>query len=142
MVRHHRDTVRFRDEERKQNATRQSRQREETHMAAYFSANNSVNNNNWQLYKLGDDQSVTQWTAINNMGVGFGFLPLDPTLFNNAVWYDGNTATQGRQLYRLLPDGSFTLWTPINPGGGGLFPDPIPNPNPPPVDVDLTVFNN
>src|SRR5262249_8378075 len=111
-------------------------------MAAYFSANNSVNNNNWQLYKLGDDQSVTQWTAINNMGAGFGFLPLDPTLFNNAVWYAGNTATQGRQLYRLLPDGSFTLWTALNPGGGGLFPNPIPNPNPLPVDTDLTVFNN
>jgi hypothetical protein len=112
-------------------------------MAAYFSANNSVNNNNWQLYKLGDDQSVTQWTAINNMGAGFGFLPLDPTSFNNAVWYDGNSASQGRQLYRLLPDGSFTLWTAINPGGGGLFPDPLNPINPmAPVDEDLTVFNN
>src|SRR5262249_32331043 len=112
-------------------------------MAAYFSANNSVLNNNWQLYKLGDDQSVTQWTAINNMGAGFGFLPLDPTLFNNAVWYDGNTATQGRQLYRLLPDGSFTLWTALNPGGGGLFPDPL-NLLPPLLNAfdDLTVFNN
>src|SRR5262249_10389108 len=112
-------------------------------MAAYFSANNSVNNDNWQLYKLGDDQSVTQWTAINNMGAGFGFLPLDPTLFNNAVWYDGNAGgVEGRQLYKLGADGSFTLWTALNPGGGGLFPDPIPNPPPVPVAVDLTVFNN
>ena len=104
-------------------------------MAAYFSANNSVNDNNWQLYKLGDDQSVTQWTAINNMGAGFGFLPLDPTLFNNAVWYDGNSATQGRQLYRLLPDGTVTMWTAINSGGGGLFPI-IPNPIPiPPLSL-------
>src|SRR5262249_51465697 len=101
-------------------------------MAAYFSANNSVNNNNWQLYKLGDDQSVTQWTAINNMGAGFGFLPLDPTLFNNAVWYDGNSgAAGGRQLYKLGADGSVTLWTALNPGGGGLFPNPIPQPQPP-----------
>ena len=108
-------------------------------MAAFFSASNVV----FQLYKLGDDQSVTQWTAINNMGAGSGFLPLDATFFNNAVWYDGNNGAGGRQLYKLGADGSFTMWTAINPGGGGLFPDPL-NSLPPLLNAfdDLTVFNN
>src|SRR5262249_42508939 len=99
-------------------------------MAAFFSAANVT----FQLYKLGDDQSVTQWTAINTGGLGL--TPFDLTAFDGNVWFDGDTG-QGRQLYKLGFDGSVTKWTAL---GGGLFPDPFN----PPTDVseDLTVFND
>src|SRR5262249_13206282 len=44
------------------------------------------------------------------------------TDFNNAMWFDGQTATQGIQLYKLGFDGSVTRWTALNTGGGGLNP--------------------
>src|SRR5262249_29250593 len=78
-----------------------------------------------QLFKLGVDQSVTQWTAIANL------TPNDLTEFNGNVWFGGNTAAQGVQLYKLGFDGSVTQWTAINPGGGGLA-----------LPFDLTVFND
>jgi hypothetical protein len=94
--------------------------------SAFFTAFN--NNSQWQLYKLGNDQSVTLWTAIN--AGTFGFDPFDLTEFNGNVWFDGLNATEGRQLYKLGFDGSVTQWTAINPAPfGGLFPR------------DLTVFN-
>src|SRR5262249_58443170 len=49
-----------------------------------------------------------------------GLVPSNLTDFNNAMWFDGNTAAQGNQLYKLGFDGSVTQWTAINPGGGGL----------------------
>src|SRR5262249_57211540 len=70
-----------------------------------------------QLYKLGNDGSVTKWTALNTGG---GLVPSKLTDFNNAMWFDGNTAAQGNQLYKLGFDGSVTQWTAINPRGGGL----------------------
>jgi len=84
----------------------------------------------FQLYKLGFDGSVTQWTTINpslfvpNQDPGF-------TTFNNALWFDGFTGAQGFQLYKLGFDGSVTQWTAINPS---LF---VPNQTP-----GFTTFNN
>src|SRR5262249_26415227 len=74
-----------------------------------------------QLYKLGHDGSVTKWTAINpngapGPGVGPGLDPGQFTEFNGALWFDGNTGTQGRQLYKLGFDGSVTKWTAANSG--------------------------
>ena len=90
-------------------------------MAAYFSAFSNASGN--QLYKLGFDESVTKWTDP-----GFSLNPSDLTFFNNAVWFDGNTASaNGNQLYKLGFDGSVTKWTAI---GANLAP------------FDLTVFNN
>src|SRR5262249_2855586 len=91
-------------------------------MAAYFSATNA---SGVQLYKLGFDGSVTQWTA--NPGSGGGLDPQDLTFFNNAVWFGGDTPANGFQLFKLGNDGSVTTWTSI---GNALDP------------VDLTVFNN
>jgi len=56
----------------------------------------------FQLYQLGADQSVTQWTAIGDVGAPGGFNPLDLTEFNGAVWFEGFTGlfTVG-QLYKL-----------------------------------------
>src|SRR5262245_50604386 len=117
-----------------------SPRQEEAHMSAFFSASN----NGWQLYKLGDDQSVTQWTA-DAIGAVRPLNPFDLTAFNGSVWFDGDTGGgQGRQLYRLGSDGSVTLWTaiiginPIPMAPNGLFPDPFDLPF---LD-DLTVFNN
>jgi len=84
----------------------------------------AFNGSTSQLYKLGADQSVTQWTAIDNL------TPVDLTEFNRNVWFGGNTATQGNQLYKLGFDGSVTKWTAINTAGGGLQP------------IDLTDFSD
>src|SRR5262249_45584866 len=89
--------------------------------SAFFQA---FNGSTTQLYKLGADQSVMQWTAIDNLS------PFDLTEFDGNVWFGGNTATQGNQLYKLGFDGSVTKWTATNPAGGGLDP------------IDLTVFND
>src|SRR5262249_27759474 len=109
-------------------------------MAAFFSASN----NGWQLYKLGEDQSVTQWTA-DAIGAVRPLNPFDLTAFNGSVWFDGDTGGgAGRQLYKLGSDGSGTQWTaiiginPIPMAPNGLFPDPFDLPF---LD-DLTVFNN
>ena len=81
-----------------------------------------------QLYKLGNDQSVTQWTAIPD------FIPRAGntsqfTVFQNAMWFTANAPSQGGQLYKLGSDGSLTQWTSINPGGGGLSdPGSMPPP--------------
>jgi hypothetical protein len=91
-----------------------------------------------QLYKLGSDGSVTQWTAIPGRfgGLNAGNL----TVFNGALWFTGETSANGNQLYKLGDDGSVTQWTSI-----GTNLDPIPvstaadgsNPNAP-----LSVANN
>src|SRR5262249_13936011 len=62
-----------------------------------------------QLYKLGNDGSVTKWTALST-GLAGGLDPLTPFVFNDAVWFNGNTAS-GRQLFKLGADGSVTQWT-------------------------------
>jgi hypothetical protein len=85
--------------------------------AAYFSAFNGIST---QLYKLGFDESVTKWTDP-----GFNLFPTDLTFFNNAVWFEGLTASQGPQLYKLGDDGSVTKWTAINTGSVGLQPSDL-----------------
>src|SRR5262249_1190850 len=82
-----------------------------------------------QLFKLGADGSVTQWTAVSG-----GFNPLlvsqaaddlDSTpssIFENAAWLQGNSTATGTELYKLGADGSVTLWKDINPGPGNSFP--------------------
>jgi hypothetical protein len=74
--------------------------------------------NGEQLYKLGNDGSVTKWTAI-----GADLSPEDLTVFNNALWFNGfDTTNNQSQLYKLGFDGSVTKWT-ANPGVGfGLDP--------------------
>ena len=52
-----------------------------------------------QLYKLGNDGSVTQWTAINPGGGGLQRGPSSE--FNGALWFGGAAAGQGNQLYKL-----------------------------------------
>src|SRR5262249_17251136 len=100
----------------------------------------SAANVTFQLYKLGDDQSVTQWTAIN--AAGLGLTPFDLTSFNGSVWFDGDTGGgAGRQLFKLGSDGSVTQWTAINPRGAGLFLYPFMLPGLL-VPDDLTVFND
>src|SRR6266446_2843193 len=97
--------------------------------SAWFSANNG---SGFQLYKLGFDESVTQWTANpGNAGLGLGLDPRDLTVFNNAVWFTGQTPSNGEQLFKLGNDGSVTQWT-ANPGLPGFGLDP----------QGLTVFNN
>jgi ELWxxDGT repeat protein len=105
-------------------------------MAAWFNANSTPATNIHQLYKLGDDGSVTMWTANpgDNTEPDQGLNPFDLTLFNNAVWFSGETSSDGNQLYKLGADGSVTLWTDIHVGKTGLFGN---NSNP-----DMTVFNN
>src|SRR5262249_7097319 len=93
-------------------------------MAAWFSATTA--GGPFQLYKLGFDESVTQWTADPGSG-GTGLAPQDLTFFNSAVWFGGVTLANGLQLFKLGNDGSVTKWTSI---GTDLFPS------------DLTVFNN
>jgi len=76
--------------------------------------------------KLGNDGSVTKWTAI-----GTDLFPQDLTVFNNALWFSGfNTTTGQDQLYKLGFDGSVTKWTANAGSGGGLGP------------FNLTVFND
>ena len=75
-----------------------------------------------QLYKLGFDGSVTQWTAnindLNPSALGNGSF----TDFNDALWFNGAAPGQGAQLYKLGFDGSVTKWTALNTGGAGLNP--------------------
>src|SRR5262249_30155926 len=73
----------------------------------------------FQLYKLGNDGSVTKWTAINPGG-GDVIFEYDLTCFKNAMWVRGTTAMQGDQLFKLGADGSVTLWTAIKPRRGRL----------------------
>src|SRR5215831_13027182 len=81
-----------------------------------------------QLYKLGNDGSVTKWTDVPGPSFTNGLftrlLPqADFTVFNNALWFNGNTQNEGTQLYKLGADGSVTLWTALNTGGEiGLTP--------------------
>jgi hypothetical protein len=96
-------------------------------MAAWFSAAPISFVPDTQLYKLGFDESVTQWTDINPASQGLD--PRDLTFFNDAVWFTGEIP----QLWKLGSDGSVTQWTAINPGGGGLFAG---------QDPDMTTFNN
>ena len=49
--------------------------------STFFSA---FNGSSTQLYKLGADQSVTQWTAIDNIA------PTDLTEFDGNVWFAGS----------------------------------------------------
>jgi len=77
----------------------------------------------FQLFKLGNDGSVTQWTDI---GTNFNPVPVsaatqDPdstpvSVFDNALWFRGNNPMLGTELYKLGADGSFTFWKDINPG--------------------------
>ena len=79
-------------------------------MAAWFSATTA--GGPFQLYKLGFDESVTQWTADPGSG-GTGLAPQDLTFFNSAVWFGGVTLANGLQLFKLGNDGSVTKWTSI-----------------------------
>src|SRR5215471_8769895 len=98
-------------------------------MTAWFSAYSTPFTGIRQLYKLGDDGSVTKWTADPGNGAfpTEGLDPSDLTFFNNAVWFGGETSNSGYQLFNLGNDGSVTKWTSID---GNLNPH------------DLTVFNN
>ena len=85
--------------------------------------------NGFQLYKLGNDGSVTQWTDI---GGGLNPRPVstvadDPdstplSVFDNALWFRGDNPTLGNELYKLGADGSFTFWKDINPGAPSSAP--------------------
>src|SRR5262249_36610173 len=70
----------------------------------YFIAFSAASGN--QLYKLLPNESVLKWTDP-----GISLNPHDLTLFNNAVWFGGDTAANGNQLYKLGIDGSVTKWT-------------------------------
>src|SRR5262249_45523268 len=91
--------------------------------ALWFSGETPANE--FQLFKLGSDGSVTQWTSI---AANFG--PQDLTIFNDALWFQGLNAGQF-QLFKLGNDGSVTQWT-ANPGFMGFGLNPL----------DLTVFND
>ena len=51
--------------------------------ALWFNGSASVAEGN-QLFKLGNDGSVTKWTSIGN-----NLFPQDLTVFNNALWFNG-----------------------------------------------------
>jgi hypothetical protein len=74
-----------------------------------------------QLYKLGSDGSVTRWTADLGSG-GSGLHPYAMTVFNNALWFEGEAPANGYQLFKLGSDGSVTQWTAI---GTNLNPAPL-----------------
>src|SRR5262249_12459549 len=93
-------------------------------MTAWFSASRAGTGT--QLFKLGNDESGTQWTTDPGF-FGSGLTPFDLTLFNDAVWFNGETSTGSTQLFKLGNDGSVTQWTSL-----GAFFNPF----------DLTVFNN
>ena len=80
-------------------------------MAAWFSATDtSLGGAGTQLYQLGTDESVKEWTA--SIGSGSGLDPFDLTFFNNALWFSGQSHfISGKQLYKLGSDGSVTQWT-------------------------------
>jgi hypothetical protein len=71
-----------------------------------------------QLFKLGNDGSVTLWTNI-----GTDFEPAGMTEFNSALWFAGQDTTTGQeQLYKLGSDGSVTKWTANVGAGAGINP--------------------
>ena len=81
--------------------------------ALWFDGDTAANGT--QLFKLGNDGSVTKWTSI-----GIGLEPIDMTIFNNALWFNGLAGPGQFQLFKLgNEDGSVTKWT-ADPGGGGL----------------------
>jgi len=79
-----------------------------------------------QLYKLGFDGSVTQWTASPDFTPRAGTAG-QFTEFQGALWFTATAPGQGGQLYKLGNDGSVTKWTAINTGGGGLSGAPGDN---------------
>jgi len=96
--------------------------------ALWFNGFDSTTGQN-QLYKLGNDGSVTKWTDIgNNLSpIPVSTAAQDPdstplSTFDNALWFSANNPNSGNELYKLGADGSFTLWKDINPGLGGSFP--------------------
>jgi ELWxxDGT repeat protein len=72
-----------------------------------------------ELWKLGADGSVTQWTDINPGAASAS--PRDFFEFENALWFraDGD---DGNELYKLSADGSVTQWSDIFPGPGSGNP--------------------
>jgi ELWxxDGT repeat protein len=96
--------------------------------ALWFAGDTPANGS--QLFKLGVDGSVTQWTAI---GSSLSPAPVstaanDPgstplSVFDNALWFQGNSPALGNELYKLGADGSFTLWKDINPGTPSSSPN-------------------
>jgi ELWxxDGT repeat protein len=66
-----------------------------------------------ELWKLGTDGSVTQWTDINP-GAGSSD-PDEATVFNNALWFRAVRPDVGAELFKLGADGSVTFWADINP---------------------------
>src|SRR5262249_49147593 len=74
----------------------------------------------FELYKLGADGSVTQWTAggsLNPRLVSEAAADPDSTpssIFENAAWLQGNDPVAGNQLFKLGADGSVTLWSAPN----------------------------
>src|SRR5262249_57725277 len=70
-----------------------------------------------QLFKLGGDQSVTQWTAI--AGGGQFLNPFYLTEVGGNVWFSRTAPGQGNQLYKLGFDCRGTKWTAVP---GGLVP--------------------
>src|SRR5215813_12377366 len=104
--------------------------------ALWFEGFNTTTNQ-FQLYKLGFDGSVTKWTA--NPGVGTGLGPTNMTVFNGALWFDGLTPTHGTQLFKLGNDGSVTQWTDI---GTNLSPIPVSTAANDPDSTPLSTANN
>jgi len=107
--------------------------------AVWFNGNTASGR---QLFKLGNDGSVTQWTAFPGgfdpilVSAGVSRLPPNPgnppfpqdpdstpsSIFQNAAWLQGTSPTLGTELYKLGADGSVTLWKDINPGPLGSVP--------------------
>src|SRR5262249_38519438 len=87
---------------------------------AWFSGSTATQGN--QLFKLGFDGSVTQWTAVNNLNPHAPFDNEGFTTFHDALWFTGNAPGQGEQLYKLGNDGSVAKWTGFTTGGGGWNP--------------------
>src|SRR5262249_37126269 len=94
----------------------------------------------FQLYKLGNDGSVTQWTA--NPGFGVGLEPAFLTVFNGALWFTGGTPAHGGPLFKFGSDGSVTQWTDIFGGGQGVDPIPVSVAAEDPDSTPLSVFDN
>jgi ELWxxDGT repeat protein len=93
--------------------------------ALWFEGATPVNGN--QLFKLGADGSVTQWTDIGTdleprpLSTGVDSIPL--SVLDNALWFQGNSPTSGNELFKLGADGSFTFWKDINPGAPNSAPN-------------------
>jgi hypothetical protein len=82
-----------------------------------------------QLFKLGANGDVTQWTAFaggfNPQLVSQAAGDADSTpssIFENAAWLRGTSTQTGTELYKLGADGSVTLWKDIVPGSNSSFP--------------------